>query len=99
MSAGACVEGEGSESCLFSSDQRMEVTGAAGNGGEELLLDWYTVSIGMDEKSLQMNSSDSCTIAKAVSCCCVEYFNMVAAIKKIAGVLRARMIGAKNAQL
>lgn len=99
MSAGACVEGEGSESCFFFSEQRMAVSGAAGDGGEELLLDWSTISIGMDEKSLEMNSRDSCTIAKAVSCCCTEYLNMVVAIKKIAGVLRARVIGAKNAQL
>lgn len=63
-------------------EQRMEVTGTAGNRGEELLLDGYRVSIGIDEKFLEMNSSDGCTIAKAVSCCCIGYLNMVVAIKK-----------------
>lgn len=84
---------------FFSPEERMVVTEAAGNGSEELLLDGYTVSIGIGEKFLEMNSSDGCTIAKAVSCCCIGYLNMVVAIKKIAGILRARMIGANNAQL
>lgn len=77
MSADRIVVGESNESSLFCPEHRKEVTRAAGNGGEDLLLKEYTVSVGIDEKFLEMSSNDGCTTANIILCWCIEYVNMV----------------------
>lgn len=51
--------------------------GLLGMGGEDLLLKEYTVSVGIDEKFLEMSSNDGCTTANIILCWCIEYVNMV----------------------
>lgn len=60
-----------------------KLSGAGRNGEEGLLFKRFIVSVGIDEKVQEMNTSHSCTIFNGFFCCCIEYLNMVNIVRFI----------------